>query len=57
MRMIVHVLALWWVVLHDAVFLIPEEVFEEAHLLPIWGSVALLCDAHVLPTQSFASDR
>jgi hypothetical protein len=55
--MIVHVLALWWVVLHDAVFLIPEEVFEEAHLLPIWGSVALLCDAHVLPTQSFASDR
>ena len=57
--MVVHILTLWWMVLHDR-FLRPEEqVLDGAHLLPSGAGFPLLIaggHAHMVPTAVVTGD-
>lgn len=53
--MVVDVLALRRVVLHAAILGVPEQVFDEAHLLPGWGAV-WQGHADVFPSSSVRCD-
>jgi hypothetical protein len=52
--MIVYILALRRMILDDAIFFVPEQAFEEAHLIPRRRPVSTRSDAHMLPSESFA---
>lgn len=56
----VHVVGLWRVELHDALVLVPEQAFYQAHFVPRWGSVVPIGEhghGNVLPRHFVHSGR